>query len=56
MAPKHAQMQIFIQANITMGKNPKNLPRTIPFLVSGCIIKVFYKTKNLPEKTTFEWL
>ena len=39
MAPKHAQLQIFIQANITVEKKTKNLPRTI----SGHFIKVFYK-------------
>ena len=45
MAPKHAQLQIFIQANITVEKKTKNLPR----MISGHFIKVFYKT------TTFEW-
>ena len=31
MAPKHAKLHIFIQANITVGKKTKNLPKTTTF-------------------------
>ena len=31
MAPKHAQLQIFIQANITVGIKMKDLPRMTTF-------------------------
>ena len=43
MAPKHAQLRIFIQANITVGKKLKTCQER-PHLVSGRFIKVFYKT------------
>ena len=44
MAPKHLQLQIFIQANIVVGQRTKNLP------VSGRFIKVFYKTTTCPRR------
>ena len=31
MAPKHAKLEIFIQANITVGKKTKNLAKTTTF-------------------------
>ena len=43
MAPKHIQLQIFIQANITVGKKLKTCQEQ-PHLVNGWFIKMFYKT------------
>ena len=43
MTPEHAQLHIFIQANITVGKILKAC-QVRPHLVSGPFIKVFYKT------------
>ena len=31
MVPKHAQLQIFIEANIIVNKKTKNLPRATTF-------------------------
>ena len=42
MAPKHAQMQIFIQANVTVRKKLKACQGR-PHLVSGRFIKVFIR-------------
>ena len=39
MAPKHKQLQIFIQANITVRKK-----------LSGHFIKVFYKMTTCPRQ------
>ena len=53
MAPKHVQLQVFIQANITVGKK-KNKLKTCqeqPYLVSGCFIKLFYKTTTCPRQS-----
>ena len=47
MAPKHKQLQIFIQANITMRKKLKTYKEQ-PHLVSGHFIKVFYKMTTCP--------
>ena len=49
MAPKHAQLQIFIQANITVGKKLKTCQER-PHLVSSRFIKVFYKTTTCPRR------
>ena len=38
MAPEHKQPQIFIQANITMGKKLKSFQER-PYLVSGRFMK-----------------
>ena len=49
MAPKHKQLQIFIQANITMRKKLKTCKEQ-PHLVSGHFIKVFYKMTTCPRQ------
>ena len=49
MAPKHAQLQIFIQANIAVGRKRKPCQER-PHLVSGRFIKVFYKTTSCPKR------
>ena len=49
MAPKHAPLQIFIQANITTGKKLKTCQGR-PHLLSGRFIKVFYKTTTHPRR------
>ena len=46
---QNGQLQIFIQANITMGKKSKNLQKW-PHLLSGRFIKVFYKTATCPRR------
>ena len=48
MAPKYAQLQVFIQANITMEKKLKTCQEQ-PHLVSGRFIVVFYKTTTCPR-------
>ena len=45
---QNAQLQVIIQANITVGKKTKNLPER-PHLLSGLFIKVFYKTTTCPR-------
>ena len=52
MAPKQAQLQIFIQANIAVGKKLKTCQGR-PHLVSGRFIKVFYKTTTCPRQPLF---
>ena len=49
MTLKHAQLQIFIQANITVGKKQKTCQER-PHLVNGRFIKVFYKTTTCPRR------
>ena len=49
MASKHAQLRIFIQANITVGKKLKTCQER-PHFVSGRFIKVFYKTTTCPRR------
>ena len=49
MAPKHAQLQIFIQANITVRKKTETWQER-PHLVSGRFIEVFYKTTIYPRQ------
>ena len=46
MTPKHAQLQIFIQANITVGKTCQQLPH----LVIGRFVELFYKTTTCPRR------
>ena len=48
MVPKHVQLQIFIQANITVGRKLKTCQGQ-PHLVCGCFIKLFYKTTTYPR-------
>ena len=48
MATKHAQFQIFIQANITVEKKQKPCQER-QHLISGCYIKVLYKTTTCPR-------
>ena len=48
MAPKHAELQIFIQANITVEKKLETCHEQ-PHLDSGRFIKVFYKTTTCPQ-------
>ena len=48
MTPKLAQLQVFIQANITMGKKIKTCQEW-PKLVSGCFMRVVYKTTTCPR-------
>ena len=48
MAPKHEQLQIFIQANISVEKNLKTCQEQ-PHLVSGHFIKLFHKTTTCPR-------
>ena len=45
MVPEHAQLQIFIQANITSGKKLK-ICQEGPHFVSGCFVEVFYGPKS----------
>ena len=45
---QNAQLQVIIQANITVGKKTKNLLER-PHLLSGLFIKVFYKTTTCPR-------
>ena len=54
MAPKHAELPIFLPANFyyktfTVGIKSKNLPRTTRFGL-WCFIKVFYKTTICPRQ------
>ena len=49
MAPKHIQLQIFIQADITIGKKIKTWKEQ-PHLVSDGYIKVLYKTTPCPRQ------
>ena len=49
MAPKHEQLQIFIHANISVGKNLKTCQER-PQLVSGRFEKVFYKTTTCSRR------
>ena len=49
MAPEHTQFQVFIQANITLGKKLKTCQEQ-SHLVSGHFIKVFYKTTTCPKR------
>ena len=49
MAPKQALLQIFIQANVIVGKKRKNCQER-PHLVSGRFIKVFYKTTTCQRR------
>ena len=51
---KHVQLQIFIQANITMGKKLRTWQGQ-PHLVSGHFIKVFYKTTTCSKWPHFSW-
>ena len=52
MAPKHVQLQVFIQANITVGiKEKLKICQEQPYLVSGCFIKLFYKTTTCPRQS-----
>ena len=43
------QLQIFIQANITVGKKLKTCQER-PHLLSGCFIKVCYKMTTCPRQ------
>ena len=52
MARKHAQLQLFIEANITVGKKLKTCQER-PHLVSGPFIEVFYKTTTCPRRPIF---
>ena len=45
MVPEHAQLQIFIQANITSGKKLQ-ICQEGPHFVSGCFVEVFYGPKS----------
>ena len=49
MTPKHAQLQIFIQGNITGGSKTKKLSRATA-LVSGHFMKVFFKMTTCPRQ------
>ena len=46
---QNAQLQIFIQANITVGKKLKTCQER-PHLLSGRFIKVFYKKTTCPRQ------
>ena len=50
MARKHAQLQLFIEANITVGKKLKTCQER-PHLVSGRLIKVFYETTTWSRRS-----
>ena len=49
MAPKHVQLQIFIQANLTLGKKLKTCQGRL-HLVSGHFMKVCYKMTTCPRR------
>ena len=49
---QNAQLQIFIQANSTMGTITKSLQKR-SHLLSGCFIKVFYKMTACPRRPLF---
>ena len=48
MALEHAQLQIFIQANTSVGKKKLKTCQGRPNFVSGHFMKVFYKITTCP--------